>query len=83
MRFPSIREQLQATGYFTSLARYIPCQCKPDYVERCDRDKLYFTCELCLRIVPFCFGSADDFADYCDDCAIEARGILFTGEVLG
>ncbi|WP_434684047.1 hypothetical protein [Pseudanabaena minima] len=72
-KFPSIREQLQATGYFASLAKSVACQCKPNYLEHCDRDGLFFTCELCLRDIPYCFGADDDHFDYCDDCASEVK----------
>ncbi|WP_190303588.1 hypothetical protein [Pseudanabaena sp. UWO311] len=49
---PTIREALEREGYFASIAKSIACQCKPDLVEHCDRDGLFFTCELCLRDVP-------------------------------
>jgi hypothetical protein len=80
-KFPSIREQLQATGYFASLAKSVSCQCKPDFVEHSDRDGLFFICEMCMRDVPYCFGSGDDLFDYCDDCASEVNGELAKGEV--
>jgi hypothetical protein len=81
-KFPSIREQLQASGYFASLSKSVSCRCKPDYLEHCDRDGLFFTCELCFRDVPYCFGSCDDLFDYCDDCANEVKDNSVTGEVL-
>jgi hypothetical protein len=70
---PTIREALEREGYFASIAKSIACQCKPDFVEHCDRDRLYFTCDLCMRDVPYCFGAGDDLFDYCDDCANEVE----------
>ena len=30
----------------------------------------YYQCAGCERIVPYCFGQADRWFDYCDDCAV-------------
>lgn len=32
-----------------------------------------YTCPGCRRFVPWCFGSADEHAELCDDCACVAR----------
>ena len=58
------REELQKQGFFASLSTEVLCQCK-----RC-AEKEVFTCELCRREVPYCFGASDEFEDLCDDCAV-------------
>jgi len=35
----------------------------------CEQENQYYECEGCKRIVPWCFGAADKYFDYCDDCA--------------
>ena len=37
----------------------------------CEPENQYYQCEGCKRIVPWCFGAADKYFDYCDDCAAE------------
>ena len=31
----------------------------------------YYICSGCNRLAPHCFGAADKYFDYCDDCAVE------------
>jgi hypothetical protein len=80
-----IRTKLEQTGYFSSLASFIPCHCSqcfaPPWEEmlwQSDDDlKEYrgenypkvYTCELCKRQSPYCFGADDEFFEFCDDCS--------------
>ncbi len=32
-----------------------------------------YTCELCKRSAPYCFGADDEYLDFCDDCAETAK----------
>lgn len=84
-----IRTKLEQTGYFSSLSAFIPCHCHqcfaPSWKEMLwhlddppDKDsgerypKIY-TCELCKRVAPYCFGADDEFFEFCDDCAQTAK----------
>ena len=42
-------------------------QCKAE--TNWENEDLYYKCIGCDRIVPYCFGQADQYFDYCDDCA--------------
>ncbi len=42
----------------------VPCHCG-----ECTEENV-FECEECHRIVPWCFGAADNYPDLCDSCAI-------------
>lgn len=35
-----------------------------------ERYASYYQCAGCDRVVPYCFGQADRWFDYCDDCAV-------------
>ena len=37
----------------------------------CEQEGNYYICVGCKRSVPWCFGAADEYFDYCDDCAVE------------
>jgi hypothetical protein len=74
-----IRTKLEQTGYFSSLSAFIPCHChqcfappwgEMDWGE--EYPKIY-TCELCNRKAPWCFGADDEFFEFCDDCAQTAK----------
>ena len=43
-------------------------QCKAE--TNWENEDLYYKCAGCDRIVPYCFGQADKYFDYCDDCAV-------------
>ena len=58
------KQELEREGFFSNLAKEVKCQCG-----ECGEDK-FFSCELCNREVPYCFGAADEFEDLCDDCAV-------------
>ena len=36
----------------------------------CELEGNYYVCAGCKRTVPWCFGAADKYFDYCDDCAV-------------
>ena len=79
-----IRAKLEPTGYFSSLAAFIPCRCSqcfaPPWEEMLwhldappeeDSGENYpkiYTCELCNRKAPWCYGADDEFFEFCDDC---------------
>lgn len=42
-------------------------QCRPD--STCGT----FTCARCERLVPWCFGAADEYPEWCDDCCVGER----------
>lgn len=50
----------------TSPAPEVPCTCEGAI---CGEELQSYQCEVCLRVVPWCFGGNDDFPDSCDDCA--------------
>ena len=81
---PEIRAQLEQTGYFSSLSSFIPCHCHqcfaPPWEEMTwgePHPKIY-TCELCDRKAPYCFGAADQHYELCDDCYVAVTEL--TGE---
>ena len=39
------------------------------FCDECEAEGNYYDCEGCKRTVPWCFGAADKYFDYCDDCA--------------
>ena len=49
----------------TSSNCHVPCFCG-----FCEPGE-YYQCAGCLRGCAYCFGAADDYFDYCDDCAHE------------
>lgn len=42
---------------------------------QCDPDRTCgtFICEHCERCVPWCFGAADEYPEWCDDCCVAER----------
>lgn len=44
----------------------IKCTCG-----ECEKEGNYYLCKGCNRLAPYCFGAADKYFDYCDDCAVE------------
>ena len=54
----------------------VPCWCG-----LCKHDE-YYQCAGCLRFCAYCFGAADDYFDYCDDCAREISNNLCTVVIL-
>lgn len=38
---------------------------------RCFCSGRRYTCPRCLRFVPECYGAADQYEDFCDDCAVQ------------
>jgi len=58
------KHDLEREGFFSNLAKEVKCQCND-----CEEGE-FFTCELCSRQVPYCFGSSDEFETLCDDCAV-------------
>jgi len=64
------KEQLEKEGYFSSLPQTVDHQ---GGLCGCVTDDDFFTCELCQRQVPFCFGASDEFDDLCDDCAVRLQ----------
>lgn len=56
--------ELERQGFFSNLTKGVKCQCN-----ECNFDE-FFTCQLCEREVPYCFGASDEFEDLCDDCAV-------------
>lgn len=42
----------------------------------CEIEDQYYQCDGCKRIVPWCFGAADKYFDYCDDCVSEIEKTL-------
>ena len=41
----------------------VPCEC-----DRCEEEKLYFTCKGCLGNTPYCQGQDDYYYEYCTSC---------------
>lgn len=37
----------------------------------CEIENNYYVCASCKRTLPWCFGAADEYFDYCDDCAVK------------
>lgn len=88
-RVESLRTQLEQTGYFSSLASFIPCHCgqcfAPPWEEMLwnidttpeeDSEEYFpklYTCELCKRKAPWCFGADDEFFEFCNNCAETAK----------
>ncbi len=90
-----IRTQLEKTGFFSNLPSFIPCHCRqcfaPPWEEMLwhlddppEKDsgehypKLY-TCEMCNRSAPWCFGADDQYFEFCDDCYVAVTEL--TGEI--
>jgi hypothetical protein len=44
----------------------LPCQCG-----QCN-NSMTFRCAKCDHDVPWCYGAADKYFSYCDDCAVAA-----------
>lgn len=42
----------------------VPCTCSDADRERCG----IYVCTRCERTVPWCFGAADQYPEWCDDC---------------
>ncbi len=88
---PEIRSQLEQKGFFSSLASFIPCHCgqcfappwgemlwhldPPEEGSGENFPKVY-TCELCNRQAPYCFGADDEFFEFCDTCAEAAKELV-------
>ena len=73
----SLREVLEAKGYFSSQASSVACVYGDEddsciyLCDYCIEGNIY-ECELCKREVPYCFGASDNFFEYCDDCWFQA-----------
>ena len=57
---------LQCDNLFHPVQSEVKCTCG-----ECESENQYYQCKGCKRIVPWCFGAADKYFDYCDDCAAE------------
>lgn len=84
-----IRAKLEQKGFFSSLASFIPCHCNqcfaPPWEEMLwhldnapeeDSGETYpkiYTCELCNRKAPYCFGADDEYFEFCDNCSEAAK----------
>ena len=55
---------LQSDRMNYSVQSEVKCTCG-----ECESENQYYQCKGCKRIVPWCFGAADKYFDYCDDCA--------------
>ncbi len=43
---------------------------------QCEAEGKYYQCKGCLRECPYCFGAADEYWEYCDDCwSLLTKGI--------
>jgi len=72
-----LREILERRGYFSSLSATVKCADRSKKGRKCGycRDGNWFICELCDRSVPWCFGGAHKYPDYCDSCYCQAIAI--------
>lgn len=52
------------------------------FCNTCSSENNYYKCAGCERIVPYCFGCADAWYYYCDDCAYELSQNLTTVVIL-
>lgn len=56
---------LNSAQSLTNLLRLKPVGC---FCKECEPDDVY-RCAGCKRLVPYCYGAADKYYDYCDQCA--------------
>jgi hypothetical protein len=63
-------EILTAQQYFRNLPQKVACTCGECFDPEAEKYPQTFTCEMCNRDVPWCFGQDDDYFECCDDCAV-------------
>lgn len=72
MKIDSILDDPLRNERLNSSNCHVPCFCG-----FCEPGE-YYQCAGCLRGCAYCFGAADGYFDYCDDCTHELSNNLIT-----